>query len=170
VAGPGEPEGGGPARRGTGAWVTDPKSDDLSDGELTEHYVVAVAAAVFRQGRVLAMRRSATRDAGPGLWETLSGRLRLGEDPAVAVAREIAEECGLRVRVHRQPVTAYQATRAGEPMVVIVYRADAVSGEVRRTPEHDAHAWLTPDEFASTSTLTPLVQAVYAAAALEAAE
>jgi len=140
-----------------------------SDGEVTEHYVVAVAATVFRGGRVLAMRRSATRDAGPGLWETLSGRLLLGEDPADAVAREIAEECGLRVRLHSRPVTAYQAYRAGEPMVVLVYRADAEPGEVVRTAEHDAHAWLTPDEFAAASTLAPLVRAVFAAAALRGA-
>ena len=139
---------------------------ESSDGEVTEHYVVAVAAAVFREGKVLAMRRSAAREAGPGLWETLSGRLRLGEEPEDAVAREIAEECGLRVRVHPRPVTAYQATRAGEPMVVIVYRAEAEAGEVRRSDEHDAHAWLTPDEFGATSSLAPLVWAVFAAAAL----
>ncbi|MEJ2292070.1 MAG: NUDIX domain-containing protein [Deinococcales bacterium] len=139
---------------------------ETSDGEVTEHYVVAVAATVFRHGRVLAMRRSAARDAGPGLWETLSGRLRLGEDPADAVAREILEECGLRVRVAPRPVTAYQARRAGEPMVVIVYRADADDGDVVATDEHDAFAWLTPEEFAETSTLTPLVRAVFAAAAL----
>jgi len=139
---------------------------ELSDGEITEHYVVAVAAAVFRDGKVLAMRRSPARDAGPGLWETLSGRLRRGEDPADAVGREIAEECGLRVRVWPRPVTTYHAMRAGEPMVVIVYRADAEPGEVRRTAEHDAHAWLTPDEFAATSSLLPLVQAVRTAAGL----
>lgn len=140
--------------------------DEPSDGEVTEHYVVAVAAAVFRRGRVLAMRRSATRDAGPGLWETLSGRLRLSEDPVEAVGREIVEECGLRVRVDPRPVTSYQARRAGEPMVVIVYRADAADGEVVLTDEHDAYAWLTPQAFAETSTLAPLVRAVFAAAAL----
>ena len=139
---------------------------EWSDGERTEHYVVAVAAAVFRDGRVLAMRRAAGRDAGPGLWETLSGRLRLGEEPAAAVAREIREECGLEVTVRARPVTAYQARRAGEPMVVIVYRADAAPGAVARTDEHDDHAWLTPEEFAHISTLTPLVDAVRAAAAL----
>ncbi|HKI59060.1 MAG TPA: NUDIX domain-containing protein [Trueperaceae bacterium] len=139
---------------------------ELSDGEITQHYVVAVAAAVFREGKVLAMRRSPARDAGPGLWETLSGRLWRGEDPVDAVAREIVEECGLSVRVWPRPVTAYQATRAGEPMVVIVFRADADAGEVRRTAEHDAHAWLTPEEFAATSSLLPLVEAVRKAAAL----
>lgn len=139
---------------------------ELSDGERTEHYVVAVAAAIFRSGRVLAMRRAAGRDAGPGLWETLSGRLRLGEDPAQAVVREIEEECGLPVRLRPRPVTAYQASRAGEPMVVIVFRADAGEGDVVRSAEHDAHAWLTPDEFEATSTLVPLVLAVRAAASL----
>ncbi len=140
--------------------------DEPSDGEVTEHFVVAVAATVFRHGRVLAMRRSATRDAGPGLWETLSGRLRLGEDPADAVAREILEECGLRVHVDPRPVTSYQARRAGEPMVVIVYRADATNGDVVVNDEHDAYAWLTPQEFSETSTLAPLVHAVFAAAAM----
>ena len=138
----------------------------ISDGEVTAHFVVAVAAAVFREGRVLAMRRAADRHAGPGLWETLSGRLQLGEDPATAVAREIREECGLATHVDPRPVTAYQARRAGEPMVVVVYRADAAAGEVARTAEHDAHTWLTPDEFAERSTLRPLVEAVFAAARL----
>ncbi len=144
--------------------------DRLSDGERTEHYVVAVAAVVFRDGRVLAMRRAADRQAGPGLWETLSGRLQLGEAPASAVAREIAEECGLPVTVDPRPVTAYQARRAGEPMVVVVFRADAGPGEVVRTPEHDAHAWLTPEAFAERSTLRPLVDAVFLAARLGAQE
>lgn len=141
---------------------------ELSDGERTEHYVVAVAAVVFREGRLLAMRRAADRQAGPGLWETLSGRLQLGEDPAAAVAREIREECGLPAHVDPRPVTAYQAHRAGEPMVVVVFRAEAGPGEVVRTREHDAHAWLTPAAFAERSTLVPLVEAVFAAARLAA--
>lgn len=127
--------------------------------ERTEHYVVAVAAVVLREGRLLAMRRSAHRDAGPGLWETLSGRLRLGEEPRDAVLREIHEECGLEVALRPQPVAAYQAMRAGEPMVVIVYVADHLAGEVALSEEHDAFAWVTPEEFARLSPLEPLVAA-----------
>jgi 8-oxo-dGTP diphosphatase len=129
-------------------------------------FVVAVAAVVFDGERVLAMRRAATKDAGAGLWETLSGRVEPGEQPLDALTREIDEECGLAVRVDPRPVDAYVARRNEEPMLVVVYRADRVSGEVRRSEEHDAHAWWTPAELRARSTLTRLVDAVDRAAAL----
>lgn len=125
-------------------------------------HVLAVAAVVVRDGRVLAMRRAATKDAGPGLWETLSGRVEPGEEPLAAVRREILEETGLTVEVEERPLDAYVATRLGVPMVVVVYRARWRAGEVRRSDEHDAHAWLTAEEFAARSSLARLVAAVRA--------
>ncbi|UCH25747.1 MAG: NUDIX domain-containing protein [Trueperaceae bacterium] len=133
----------------------------------TDLYVVAVAALIFRDGKVLAMRRAATKDAGPGLWETLSGRIAAGEEPFDAVKREISEECGLEVTVSSHPFTAYQAHRNAQPMVVIVYRAEYRSGEVIMSEEHDAYAWLTPAEFAQRSILTKLVEAVKTAVETE---
>lgn len=132
-----------------------------------ERQVVAVAAVVFRDGKVLAMRRAATKDAGAGLWETLSGRVESGEDPLHACMREIAEEAGIEVLIEPRPVDAYAARRGEAPMTVIVYRADWVSGEVRRSEEHDEHAWWAPEEFAQHSTLHRLAQAVHRAATAE---
>ena len=128
--------------------------------------IVAVAAVVFRDGKVLAMRRAASKDAGAGLWETLSGRVAAGEDPLDAVRREIDEECGLHVRVAPRPVDAYAARRGSAPMIVLVYRADWIGGEVRRSDEHDAHAFWTPAEFRAKSSLGRLADAVDRAAAL----
>lgn len=76
---------------------------------------VAVTVLVFRAGRMLSMRRAATQQAGPGLWEGVSGRVRVGEDPIAAARREIVEETGLRVRVLPQPITTYAALRRGSP-------------------------------------------------------
>ena len=126
----------------------------------TTAYVVAVAAIIVRDGQVLAMRRSAHKDAGAGLWETLSGRVDAGEEPLETVKREILEECALNVEVDPRPLTAYSAQRAGKPMIVIVYRAAYLSGEVVRSDEHDDHAWLTPEAFAERSSLNKLVKAV----------
>lgn len=131
--------------------------------EETQLYIVAVAAIILREGKILAMRRAATKDAGAGLWETLSGRVPLGEEPLESVKREIQEECGLTVRVEEQPFTAYQAFRKNIPMIVIVYRAHYISGEVLMSDEHDAFDWLTPAEFAESSTLTKLVETVFLA-------
>jgi len=97
-----------------------------------------------------------------GLWETISGRVERDEDPLDAVRREIAEESGLEVRIDPRPITAYAARRADVPMLVIVYRAEHVAGEVVRSDEHDEHAWLTADELAERSPLAKLVAAVRA--------
>src|SRR6476660_7660660 len=99
-------------------------------------HVVSVAALVVRERRILAMRRAATNLAGPGLWETLSGRVEQGEEPRAAVMREIAEECGLEVELETRPFDAYAAVRRGHPMIVILYRARFVAGEVKLSEEH----------------------------------
>lgn len=136
-------------------------------GAAGERMIVAVAALIFRDGRVLAMRRSQVKDAGAGLWETVSGRVEPGEEPLAAAEREIVEETGLETRIDPRPVDAYVARRGDVPMVVIAYRAQWLAGEVRRSLEHDAHAWWTPEELAENSTLTRLVEAVRASAFLE---
>ena len=48
-------------------------------------------------------------------------------------------------------------------MIVIVYRADYSGGEVTLSGEHDRYRWLTPDDFAETSTLAPLIHAAHLA-------
>jgi 8-oxo-dGTP pyrophosphatase MutT (NUDIX family) len=123
-------------------------------------FVVAVAAVIFKDGRVLAMRRAADKDAGAGLWETLSGRVEPNEQPLDALEREIDEECGLTVRIDPRPIDAYVARRNDDPMLLIVYRADWIAGDVRRSSEHDAHSWWTPSEFRAQTTLVRLADAV----------
>lgn len=142
----------------------------MLEEELSQPYVVAAAIAIFRHGRVLALRRAASRAAAPGAWETVSGRVRPDEEPAATALREVEEESGLAIRLDPRPVTAYAALRAGAPMIVIVYRAEsATEAPVRRSEEHDADAWLTPDAFAAACPFEPLVQAVYQASRLDAA-
>lgn len=122
--------------------------------------VVAVCALIVRGDRVLCMRRSASKDAGAGSWETLSGRVVPGEEPRLAMIREIEEECGLEVELAARPFDAYAARRGAAPMVVIVYRATYLRGSVALSHEHDQFAWLTAEEFAQRSPYTRLAEAV----------
>ncbi|MFD9271322.1 NUDIX domain-containing protein [Streptomyces goshikiensis] len=55
-----------------------------------------VGVVLDEHGQVLLQRRSAA-----GLWTPLSGILEPGEAPAAGVAREVAEETGVRVVVER---------------------------------------------------------------------
>lgn len=125
-----------------------------------EGFVVAVVGVIVRGDRVLAMRRAMTKDAGPGVWETCSGRLAPDEDPLAAMVREIVEETALEVRVDARPVDAYVMRRRERPMALIVYRAEWIAGEVQRSDEHDAHAWWSLAEIEESPMPRRLVSAV----------
>ena len=128
-------------------------------------FVAAVAVLIIRDGRVLALRRSPSKDTEPGVWETLSGRVEPDEHPRATARREALEESGLRVGVEARPWTAYTARRAGEPMLVVVYRAAPKDGTLTLSDEHDAADWLDADGFAARSGIVPLARAVRSALA-----
>jgi 8-oxo-dGTP diphosphatase len=122
-----------------------------------------VAVLVIDDGHVLSLRRAATKDASPGVWEALSGRVEPGEEPLAAAQREAHEESGLQVSVEPRPVAAYAADRLGEPMIVVVYRATPSSTTVTLSEEHDAFAWCDADDFAARCTIPRLVEVVRSA-------
>jgi 8-oxo-dGTP diphosphatase len=70
----------------------------VSDGrEYPTHPRVGVGAVVLNSGRVLLVRRG--KPPLMGKWSLPGGMVELGETTRQAVAREIAEECGLTIRV-----------------------------------------------------------------------
>jgi len=120
---------------------------------------VAVTVLVFRGGRMLSMRRSSTQQAGAGLWEGVSGRVQVGEDPVAAARREVQEETSLEVVVHPRPVTAYAALRRGEPMTVVVFAAEHERGEVVLSDEHDDFRWCEAEELSELGVPVQLADA-----------
>jgi len=130
-------------------------------GDETKQWV-AVTVLVFRAGRMLSMRRASTQEAGSGLWEGVSGRVRAGEDPIAAARREVVEETGLRVQISPQPIIAYAALRRGEPMTVIVFSAIHESGEVTLSDEHDEHRWCEVSELTELGVPVQLADAARA--------
>lgn len=130
---------------------------------------VAVAGVVVHDGCALCLKRAPHREAAPGLWEVVSGRAVPGEDPYAAIAREIGEETGLEPTIVKRPVAVYSAKRAGEPMVVILYRATVEGGRpaVTLSDEHVEYAWWTPDELLEAGSPRRLVEAVRLAVTLD---
>jgi 8-oxo-dGTP diphosphatase len=121
-------------------------------------YVIAVSVLAFRDGRILAMRRSRKKKAAPGAWEVLSGRVEPGESPRDAARREAREESGFDVTLADGIVAAYMTERAGRDMLVIAYRAGAPGvGEPVLSDEHDDGRFMTLDEFARLCPFPKLV-------------
>ena len=89
-----------------------------------------VVAALVRDGqRVLVSRRRADQPM-PLLWEFPGGKVEPGEDPVVALAREVREELGCAVRVGRIHEVVFHAYEAFD-LVMLVYACEIVEGEPR---------------------------------------
>lgn len=124
--------------------------------------LIAVSIFIFRGDKVLTLQRSRRALAAPSIWEVVSGRVEAAEDPFAAAAREVREETGLSVALCPRPYDAYRAKRLEEPMLVLVYRADHLAGEVQLSEEHDAFEWIDPRDFAQRCSLPRLVRALEA--------
>ncbi|MCW2842941.1 MAG: hydrolase [Nocardioides sp.] len=109
-----------------------------------------VGAAVLRDGRVLAARRT-TPAATAGRWEFPGGKVEPGETPEAALVREVAEELGCEVEVTGWlPGTA----AIGSTHVLTVATTRLVSGEPDPR-EHDAVRWLAAHELGDVDWLEP---------------
>jgi 8-oxo-dGTP diphosphatase len=102
---------------------------------------VVVGAAIVRDGRVLAARRT-TPAAAAGRWEFPGGKVEPGETEASSLVREVEEELGVRVRLVRWLDGAQEV---GERYLLRVAVAELERGEPSPT-EHDAVRWLTGEE------------------------
>jgi len=99
-----------------------------------------VGAAIVRDGRVLAARRTAPASAA-GRWEFPGGKVEPGESDAESLVREVEEELGVRITVARW---LEGAEEIGERYVLRVAVASLDHGEPVPT-EHDEVRWLSAD-------------------------
>jgi A/G-specific adenine glycosylase len=109
---------------------------------LTPEVQVAVGV-VFKNGRLLITQRPARGLLG-GLWEFPGGKLRAGESPAEACAREIKEEVNLEVEIEG-PLAQVRHAYSHFRIHMHVFCCRFVSGRVRRRGPA-AHRWIQIDD------------------------
>ena len=103
--------------------------------------VEVVAAAIVRDGRVLAARRTRPADVAGG-WELPGGKALAGETAEQTVAREVLEELGCLVEVGPR-LSGRASIKPGYELTA--HLATLVDGEPVPS-EHDAVRWLGPEE------------------------
>ncbi len=103
------------------------------------------ARGVLRRadGAILLVRRAPGSTFNPGRWELPGGKMQPGERLDDALAREVLEETGLRVR-GAWPFHVTHFVKAPFWVTSVAFVCAGFDGEVVLSPEHDAHAWMSP--------------------------
>jgi 8-oxo-dGTP diphosphatase len=146
---------------------------DLTGGRTypTRPYL-AVSAAIFRDGRVLIVRRA--QAPAKGIYTLPGGGVELGETLERAVIREIREETALDIEPielvgFRQAIARDAGGRVERHFVILPFAARYVAGEVSLNEELSEAHWLDPAALGELKTTEGLAEVVTLAGARLAA-
>ncbi len=125
--------------------------------------VAAVSAAIFREGKVLLVRRGQAPAAGR--WSLPGGHIEPGETARDAAARELREETGIEARLTgvADAVDVIRRAPSGAVsfhLVVVVYCGLWSRGEQRAGGDADAAGWYERSKLAQMDVTEGLVDAV----------
>lgn len=110
---------------------------------------IAVGAVVFRENRVLLVKRNQL--PGKGLWAIPGGRLELGETLKEAAQREVREETGVIIRAG-DPVYTFDLIERDDQgrirfhYVIVDLLADYISGNPHPRSDACEARWIAPRE------------------------
>jgi 8-oxo-dGTP diphosphatase len=109
------------------------------------HPQLAVSAAIFRDDRILLVRRA--RSPAKGFYSFPGGRVEFGETLHAALHREVDEETSLKIDIiglagWREVVPG---TGGGGHYLIMSFAARWIAGEPVLNDELDDFRWLKPD-------------------------
>jgi len=131
--------------------------------------ILAVSAAVFRDGKVLIVRRA--RPPATGIYTLPGGGVEVGETLLEAVVREVREETELVIAPvalagYREAITRDRNGRIERHFVILPFAARWIAGEPRLSGELAEAAWRDASEIASLNTTAGLDEIIANAAKL----
>lgn len=130
---------------------------------------LAVSAAIFRNGKVLVVRRA--RKPALNLYTLPGGAVEAGETLVEAAIREVREETSLSIEPialagHREVIARDDAGKVERHFVILCFASRWLSGEPVLSDELDDSRWVDPSELGNYRTTDGLAEIVTTAATL----
>jgi ADP-ribose pyrophosphatase len=125
------------------------------------HPKVAVGAVVFKDERVLLVRRG--QPPSEDLWAIPGGSVEIGETLQEAAEREILEETGIKIRA-KEPVFTFdvidrdRTARIRFHYVIVDVAADYVSGIPKAGDDAIEARWVTAEEINALRVSAPTLK------------
>ena len=127
------------------------------------HPQLAVSAAIFREDKVLLVRRA--RSPAKGFYSLPGGRVEFGESLATALHREVREETGLTIEIVALAGwrEVLPGPAGGGHYLIMSFAARWAAGEPVLNEEHDDFKWLVPEDIGDLKLTGGLVEVISAA-------
>jgi 8-oxo-dGTP diphosphatase len=126
---------------------------------------LAVSAAIFRDDKVLLVRRA--KSPANGLYSLPGGRVEFGESLHTALHREVDEETRLRIEI--AGLAGWREVLPGTGRghyLIMSFAARWIGQEPRLNSEHDDFKWLTPNRLGDLRVTVGLQEVIDAAGRL----
>ncbi len=104
---------------------------------------IVVKAQIWRDGRLLIIKRAPDSDPFPGLWDVPGGSLHKGETVDQGIRRETSEEVDLALS-HIRPLTTWSTGQQENLVIGLSFLATAETDRVTLSEEHTEYAWADP--------------------------
>jgi 8-oxo-dGTP diphosphatase len=127
---------------------------------------IAVSAAIFRDGKVLLVRRA--RSPAKGFYSLPGGRVEFGESLHAALHREVDEETALRIEIAGLAGwrEVLPSAAGGGHYLIMSFAARWTAGEPVLNDELDDFRWLPPDELGDLKLTGGLQEVIQSARSL----
>jgi 8-oxo-dGTP diphosphatase len=130
---------------------------------------LAVSAAIFRNGKVLVVRRA--RKPALNLYTLPGGAVEAGETLVEAAIREVREETSLSIEPvalagHREVIARDDKGKVERHFVILCFASRWLAGEPMLSDELDDSRWVDPSELGNYRTTDGLAEIVTTAATL----
>ena len=130
---------------------------------------LAVSAAIFRNGKVLVVRRA--RKPALNLYTLPGGAVEAGETLVEAAIREVREETSLSIEPvalagHREVIARDDEGKVERHFVILSFASRWLSGEPVLSDELNDSRWVDPSELGDYRTTDGLAEIVTTAATL----
>lgn len=123
--------------------------NEINSKEYPNRPALAVGAVVFREGRILLVKRG--NPPAKGVWAIPGGSVELGETLEQAAQREVLEETGIRVRAGK-PVYSFESIEKDKDgqvrfhYYIVDLEAEYLDGEIRAGDDAEKAQWVALDQ------------------------
>lgn len=111
---------------------------------------IGVAVFIFKEDKVLLMKRKSSKKIGDNTWSIPGGHLEMFESFEKAIKRETLEEVGIKIKnLKFIDITNDFYFKADKHYVTIFYKAEYLSGtpEVKEPKKCKEVKWISIDSF-----------------------